>query len=353
MKTISWVLGALAVLIGIGAWLGHNQQIKQAQVQAAARPLPVTVAVQPVVQKRIVEQTEYIGQITFWREVPMTATTQGIVRSLAIRLNGTVRPGQPLLTVDTDVSRASLAVAEATLAKARQDLARYETLQRENNATATEVETARLQVSNAELQITSLRKQISEAIIHAPIGGTITEKPIEQGMFIAPGTPLATITDVSFVNVIVNIPETELLNWPVGRVVRVDFEGYPTVFFRGTVHQIGLKGGEAGTFPVEIRVANNRPATPLRVGMTARVSRTDTAPTPVLTIPRTALVQGSDTTAVYVLQGHHVRLRPIQTGDPSGTDLVVHRGLRLGDQVVVSGANGLRDNVMVDVNNVK
>ncbi len=353
MKTVIWVLGALAVLIGIGAWLGHNQQIKQAQVQAAARPRPVTVAVQPVVQKTITEQTEYIGQSTFWREVPMTATTQGIVRSLNIRLNGTVRAGQPLLTVDTDVNRASLAVAEATLAKARQDLARYETLQRENNATATEVETARLQMSNAGLQITSLRKQISEAVIHAPIGGTITEKPIEQGMFIAPGTPLATITDVSFVKVIVNIPETELLNWRVGRIVRVDFEGYPGTSFRGTVHQIGLKGGEAGTFPVDIRVANNRPATPLRVGMTARVRRTDTAPAAVLTIPRTALVQGADTTSVYVLHRNQVRLRPIQIGDPSGTDLVVRRGLQAGEQVVVSGTNGLRDNVLVNVDNVK
>ncbi|GAB3643817.1 efflux RND transporter periplasmic adaptor subunit [Spirosoma arcticum] len=353
MKKIVWVLGTLAVLGGIGVWLAHNQQSKQAQVQAAARPLPVTVAVQPVRQKTITEQTEYIGQSTFWREVPMTATTQGIVRSLNVRLNGTVRRGQPLLTVDTDVNRASLTVAEATLAKARQELARYETLHRENNATATEVETARLEVSNAGLQITSLRKQISEAVIHAPIGGTITEKPIERGMFIAPGTPLATITDVSSVKVIVNIPETELLNWPIGRVVRVDFEGYPSVSFRGKVHQIGLKGGEAGTFPVQIRVANNRPATPLRVGMTARVSRTDTAPAAVLTIPRTALVQGADTTSVYVLRGQQVRLRPIQTGDPSGTDLVVRRGLRAGEQVVVSGANGLRDKVMVNVDNVK
>lgn len=349
MKKIIWIIGTLAVLTGIGAWLGHNQQIKQAQVQAAAGPLPVTVAVQPVVRKISTEQTEYIGRSTFWREVPMTATTSGIVRSLNIRLNGPVRAGQPLLTVDADVNRASLAVAEATFTKARQDLNRYETLQRENNVTATEVEAARLQVSNAGLQITSLRKQISEAVIHAPIGGTITAKPIEQGMFIAPGTPLATITDVSFVKVIVNIPETELLNWRVGRIVRVDFEGYPRASFRGTVHQISLKGGEAGTFPVEIRVANNRPAATLRVGMTAHVSRTDTAPAAVLTIPRTALVQDVDTTSVYVLRGQQIRLRPIQIGDPSGTDLVVRRGLQAGEQVVVSGSAELRDKVMVNV----
>lgn len=353
MKKIIWAVGILAVLGGTGFWLAHNQETKLAQVQAAARPLPVTVAVAPVRHQTLTTDTDYIGTSTFWREVPMTATTQGIVRSLNIRLNGPVSAGQTLLTVDSDVNRASLAVAEATLTKARQDLTRYETLYRENNATATEVENARLQVRNAELQITTLRKQITDAVVKAPIGGTITEKSIERGMFIAPGTPLVTITDVSAVKVVVNVPEAELRNWPVGRSVPVRFEAYPDVRFVGTIYHIGLKGGEAATtlpdhFPVEIRVVNNRPGAPLRVGMTARVSRHETAVSAALTIPRTALVTSKDTTAVYVLQGQQVRLRPILTGDRIGTTLVVRRGLQAGEQVVVSGANGLKDGMAVN-----
>lgn len=349
MKKIVWALSILAVLFGIGFWLAHNQQTQQAQVQAAARPLPVTVAVAPVRRQSLTTETEYIGQSTFWREVPMTATTQGIVRELYVRLNGHVQAGQPLLKVDSDVNEASLAVAEATLTKARQDLARYETLQRENNISGTEVENARLQVRNAEFQLTSIRKQVSDALVKAPIGGTITEKPIERGMYITPSTPLATITDVSAVKVTISVPETELTDWSVGRTVPVEFEAYPGVSFRGTVHHIGLKGGEAGKFPVEIRVDNNQLPQhplrqyPLRVGMTARISRKNSPSASALTIPRAALVQNGDTTAVYVLQGQRVQLRPIQTGEQAGTNLVVRQGLQAGEQVVVSGANGLRD----------
>lgn len=351
MKKMAWALSILAVLSGIGFWLAHNQQAQQAQVQAAGHPLPVTVAVEPVRRQSLTTETEYIGQSTFWREVPMTATTQGIVRAIYVRLNGHVRAGQPLLKVESDVNEASLAVAEATLAKARQDLVRYETLQRENNIAGSEVENARLQVRNAEYQLTSIRKQVSDALVKAPIRGTITEKPIEQGMYIAPGTPLATITDVSAVKVTISVPETELINWSIDRVVPVEFEAYPGVPFRGTVHHIGLKGGEAGKFPVEIRVANTQqrtlPQYPLRVGMTAHVSRKNSPAASVLTIPRAALVQNSDTTAVYVLRGQRVQLRPIQTGEQAGTNLVVRRGLQAGEQVVVSGANGLRDGLTV------
>ncbi len=353
MKKVAWTLGVLAVLFGIGFWLAHNQQTQQAQVQAAARPLPVTVTVQPVRRQSLTIETDYVGQSTFWREVSMTATTQGLVRDLYVRLNGTVRTGQPLLRVDTDVNEASLAVAEATLTKARQDLARYETLQRENNATGSEVETAQLHVRNAEFQLTSIRRQIRDALIRAPIGGTVTEKPVERGLLIAPGTPIATITDVSTIKVIISVPETELADWSVGRTVPVRFDAYLGTLFRGSVHHIGLKGGDAGLstpgastpgrFPVEIRVANTRANHPLRVGMIAHVSRQDSPATPTLTIPRTALVQTGDTTAVYVVHGQRVRLRILQIGDAVGTNLVVHQGLQAGERIVVSGSGSLRD----------
>ncbi|RYC69405.1 efflux RND transporter periplasmic adaptor subunit [Spirosoma sordidisoli] len=360
MKKTVWVIGWLVLLGGTGFWLAYNQQTQQAQVQAAALPLPVTVTVAPVRRQSLTTETSYIGQSTYWREVAMTATTQGIVRRLYIRLNGSVREGQPLLRVDADVNEASLVVAEGTLAKARQDLVRYETLHRENNSTASEVENARLQVRNAEFQLLSIRKQVGDALIKAPIGGTITEKPIERGMFIAPGTPLATITDVSAVKVTISVPETELTDWAVGQVVPVRFEAYPGVPFRGTVHHIGLKGGDwsvsgtsvpgtsvPGRFPVEIRVNNANTRYPLRVGLTAQVSRNKRPVTPVLTIPRTAIIQNGDSTAVYVLQGQRVLRRPIQTGDVVGTDLVVRRGLEAGERIVVSGATGLRNGLPV------
>lgn len=355
MKPITYALVALLLIGGIGFWLAHNQQIRAASVEAASRPLPVSVRVQPVEARQFASETEYIGTSTFWRELAMTATTQGIVQALNIRLNGPVQAGQTLLTVDSEVSRASLTVAEATLQKARQDLIRFETLHRDNNATATEVETARLQVQNAELQLTTLRKQIRESVVRAPVGGIVTEKPIERGMYIAPGTPLATITDVSTIKVIIHVPETELTAWPVGRVVPVQFEAYPAARFRGTVHHIGLKSTDleqanTGRFPVEIRVPNQRPGFPLRVGMTARVTRTDARPTTTLSIPRTALVQSTGSPAVYVLEGQRVRLQRIEPCETIGTNLTVRSGLRAHEQVVVSGTTGLQNGMQVKSN---
>ncbi len=353
MKSIASIVVGLLALGGIGFWLGHNQETKAAVVAAASRPLPVTVRVEPVRAQALSGESEYVGTSTFWREIVMTATTQGIVQTLNIRLNGSVGVGQTLLTVDAEVNRAALTVAEATLQKTRQDLTRYESLHRDNNATVTEVETARLQVQNAELQLTTLRKQVSESVVRAPIGGIVTEKPVERGMYIAPGTPLATITDVSDIKVTVHVPENELTGWPVGRAVPVQFEAYPDARFRGTVHHIGLKSTDGNTastgrFPVEIRVRNNRAGQPLRVGMTARVVRTDTRATAALTIPRMALVQSTGKPAVYTFSNGRVQLRPIEPGETVGINLVVKQGLTVNEQIVVSGTTGLRDGMVVN-----
>jgi len=347
MKKLIWIIAGLLLLLITGAWLVRNQEKQTEKTVGLARPLPVTVSVAAARQQSLTTEIDYPGTTTFWREVPMTATTQGIVRSINYRLNGTVRAGQTLLAVDTDLNRASLTVAEAVLAKTTRDLARYETLQASNNATATEVEAARMQQHNARLQVVTLRKQLADAVVKAPTGGTITEKPIEAGMFIAPGTPLATITDVSTIKVLTFIPETDLRNWPTGITVPVRFDGYQGQTFNGTVHHIGLKADNANRFPVEIRVVNNRPASPLRVGMSAHIRRSETAAKQAVVVPRVALVLGADIVSVYVLTGQTVQLRPVTPGPQRGTDVAILSGLQLGEQVVVSGTANLKPNMRV------
>ncbi len=357
MKRGFLIIGLLVIAGGVVALLMSNQQQQRTRLAAAQRKLPVTVATTPVRDQTLTGSAEYTGTTDPWREVPLTATTQGIVRELGVSLNQTVRAGQLVLRVDTDLLQISLRAAEATLQKNRADLSRYQTLQGEDNATAVETETARLQVATAESQVQTLQKQIQDATVLAPIGGTVTEKPVERGLFIAPGTPLLTITDVSAVKLVIGVPEADLSRFSPGRVVAVSFDAYPDQSFQGTVHTIRLKGAEVGRFPVEIRVTSPDRAhplgqhplgqhplgqRPLRVGMAGTVTLPD-APIAGLTIPRTALITQSQRPAVYVLKNRKVALRSIETGRTSGASLFVRQGLSAGEQVVVSGTDELRN----------
>ncbi|RRB02779.1 efflux RND transporter periplasmic adaptor subunit [Larkinella rosea] len=348
MKKVLVILTILAVIGATTALLMSNKQKQQQQIQEAQKPLATTVALETVRKESFTEAVSYLGKTEFWREIRMNATTQGTIRSLSAQLYETVREGQPVITVDTELTEIAMAQAEAQLHKAQTDLKRYETLHRENNIPTAEVENARLQVRTIESQLLTLKKQLRDAVVYTPIGGVVTEKPIERGMFIAPGSPLLTITDVSSVKVVANVPEADLSLFQPGRNVAVAFDMYPGKKLSGTVHQIRLKGGETGTFPVEIRVPNSS-ANPLRVGMTASISLPNASPLAGLAIPRTALVTTSQHPAVFVLQDKKVSLRTIEPGSTSGTTLFVRSGLREGERVVVSGTESLKDGQIVAI----
>ncbi|MBO0935870.1 efflux RND transporter periplasmic adaptor subunit [Fibrella sp. HMF5335] len=348
MKKLVTILGILTCMGGTTALLMSNKQKQAGQIRDAQKALITTVSTAPVTRQSFSEAAQYVGKTECWREVTMNATTQGTIRTLTAHLDGPVREGQPVLTVDTELTTIAIAQAEAQRHKAQTDLARYETLQRENNVPLTDVENARLQVRTLETQLLTLRKQLRDAVVKAPISGIVTTKLVEPGMFIAPGAPLLTITDVSAVKLVVGVPEAEVDQLRPGRHVAVQFDMYPGQSMMGTVQQVRLKGGDTGKFPVEIRVANSHSA-PLRVGMTAGVSVPNASRASGLTIPRAALVTTSATPAVYVVQGRQLSLRPIQPGPTFGTTLLVNKGLQPGEQVVVSGTEGLKEGQTVVV----
>ena len=346
MKQISLLIFLLTATGITVAVLMSNRQQQQSQLAQSQQMLPVMVSTAPVRRETIRQPFTYTGTTEAWQELAITATTQGIVRELNATLNGHVGAGQVLARVDTDLTHIALRAAIAQLRKSRADAARLVTLERQNNATATEVETAQVQVETAESQVETLQKQLRDAIVLSPIGGTVTEKTIERGMFISPGSAMLTITDVSAVRLVIGVSEADLRLFKPGRAVSVRFDAYPDAPVRGTVNLIRIKGAEVGRFPVEIRVAGQS-GRPLRVGMTATVSLPDAVVRAGLMIPRTALVVQSQTPAVFVTDGKTVRLRAVQVGGTFGNKLLITSGLQENELIVTSGTGELRNGTII------
>jgi RND family efflux transporter MFP subunit len=349
-----WLLGLLGTLAlaGVFGWLFWRRDAQAAAIERLQAPQTTTVAVATIRPVALATATEYLGQTQAWREVAVTAATAGRVQAVLVPLHGAAQAGQPLLRLDAAAVRQSLAAARATLRKARLDAGRQQQLAQGGNTTQNDLENSRLQVQNATTQVVELEKQLREAVVRAPIGGTVSERLAEPGLLVQPGTALFTLTDVRALRLVVPVPEAELAAWRVGRRVPVRFEAFPGVPFTGTVHYLGLKGGEGGRFPVEVRVENDRAAAPLRVGLTARLRLvTDSAIR--LLVPRAALAAGSAASqgaaTVFVLRGGRVRRRPLRLGTAQDTRVAVQSGLAAGEQVVVSGTEALRDGQPVRV----
>jgi HlyD family secretion protein len=101
-------------------------------------------------------------------------------------------------------------VAEARVAAAAQRRrAASEALSRlKAGARVEEIAAARAKVAAADAQIASLEKDLSDAVLTAPVAGIVTSKLIDAGEIVAPRTPIVVITDLdrAWANVYVDEP---------------------------------------------------------------------------------------------------------------------------------------------------
>jgi multidrug efflux pump subunit AcrA (membrane-fusion protein) len=88
-------------------------------------------------------------------------------------------------------------------------------------------------------QIKRTRKANTHMTIHAPIGGTVIHKRVQEGQYVKTGEPLYTITDLSVVWALSDIYEYEMAWVKKGQMVSVTSVTYPGVPFTGTVSWIG------------------------------------------------------------------------------------------------------------------
>lgn len=347
MKKILTSLFILAGLVAMGMVLSNNKAKSEAKVKAIVER-PFTVSVTRATTTDIGDSLVFIGSITPDREVAIASETMGKIRSISAELGSYKGRGAVIATVDGELKRAAVMAAEANYEKARKDLERFQQVQVENALPDQQIDNARLAVQLAEANLITARRQLRDTRITAPFSGVITARSAEVGTMVQPCMVIATLVDVSTLKVRLNVPEKDIVTIRVGDDVTVTTDVHPGTIFGGRVSNIGVRGDDAHTYPVDVTISN-RAGTPLKSGMFTRVRFRGASTRPALTIPRAAIVGSVKSPKVYVLAGKTVKLRSIGIGEQSGSDVEVLSGLKEGETVVLSGHNNLRDGMTVEV----
>jgi RND family efflux transporter MFP subunit len=184
----------------------------------------------------------------------------------------------------------------------------------------------------------------SFALITAPFDGMVTEKMVEPGNMVAPGTPLVRLEDTRGFRLDLRVDESRIGQIFPGARVPVSLDtgtgGAPTTV-DGTVAEIGRAvDADARAFLVKIAL----PETPsLRSGGFGR-ARFSAQARRALTVPAGALVHRGQMTSVFVVENGvaHVRLVNV-----NGTEVLA--GLSEGDVVVVAAPATVTDGRRVTV----
>ncbi|MBI5257918.1 MAG: efflux RND transporter periplasmic adaptor subunit [Burkholderiales bacterium] len=176
----------------------------------------------------------------------------------------------------------------------------------------------------------------------SPASGVITEKKALQGMRFMPGEMLYQVTDLGSVWVIADLAEQDIGLVRSGAKVRVTTTAYPNEAFEGRITYVyPTMKADTRTIPVRVELAN--PGGKLKPAMFAQVELAVGGPSPVLTVPDSAVID-TGTRRIVLVQVKEGRFEPreVELGGRGEHHVQVIKGVRDGEQVVVS-ANFLID----------
>src|SRR5262245_1099937 len=139
---------------------------------AIAAPPPPEVKVAAVLQRDVPVYVEAIGETRGNTEVEIRARVEGFVESVDFKEGTLVKKGDPLYTIDPQPFQAKLAAtqasqadAEAQLARAHQDVARYEPLVAKNAISRQEYETSVALEKAAKAAVEAAKAVVEQAEI--------------------------------------------------------------------------------------------------------------------------------------------------------------------------------------------
>jgi len=208
------------------------------------------------------------------------------------------------------------------------------------------VDVSRTNVANAEAQLALARKNLSYAVIPAPIDGFVTERTADLGEYVSPQQKVVTIVRINPLRIRIDIPEQSIPEVKVGQSVSITTSAWPDRNFSGRVARIAPNvTATSRTLTVEAEIENSSGA--LKPGQFATVRILQERAEPAVLVPARAVVTEAGVSRLYVIKDGHAEQRVVQTGQTEGDLIEIRSGVAADEQVATSNVEQLSDGVGV------
>jgi len=294
------------------------------------------------------------GYLEARRQITLSSKAQGRIVEMPVRESQRVEAGELVARLESDEARASLALARAELADAERELVRLEQLSARKAVAEAQLDRARTQREVARARRDLAQVAFDHHEIRAPIDGTVIRKIRDVGEFLTigvtadgdPGTAVATLADLSALDVALEVGETEIAKVRLGGVALVTPEAAPRRRYLADVVEIAaMADRQKGTVPVKVRI--REPDAALLPDMSAVVAFLAGEPEGTIevrrAVPASAVVDRDGRQVVFAAEDGRARALPVSgraTGDGA---FALAEGPEEGTPVVASPPPELRD----------
>jgi membrane fusion protein, multidrug efflux system len=358
----------IAAILGIGAWRflwPHAAPQKRAPQDVQ----PVGAA--KVAVNQINETIAGLGTVTPLATITVQTQINGQLMEVGFQEGQLVHKGDFLMQIDPRPFQAALDLAQGQLAhdtglleQAQSDLVRFETLGRQDSIAQQQVVDQKFLVQQDKGLVQEDQANIETAKLNlvycrivAPVTGRVGLRLIDPGNYVQTTntTGLLVLAEVEPISVIFIIPEDSIQDvWAEVRAGRkLTVSAYnrsdDRLIATGTLESVdNLIDTTTGTVKLRATFANTDEKLFPNQFVNARLlvrtlDHTTTAPV-------AAIQHGSPGTFVFLIKpDNSIAVQKIQTGVTDGDRVQIVSGLKPGDEVVVDGADRLREGSKVRI----
>ncbi|MSQ98315.1 MAG: efflux RND transporter periplasmic adaptor subunit [Xanthomonadales bacterium] len=310
----------------------------------AFAPPPVAVAAAVARTESWDTHVEAVGTVGAVRGVDITSEESGVVTSLNFDSGDQVAAGQLLVVLNDKIEQASRQNQIAVLHLAQLVFDRDQKLLVQKTISQTQYDRSQADLAQAKAQLAEIEARLRNRSIHAPFAGTTGLRLVDIGDYVSPGTVIATLQDLSALDVDFSVPAREAAAINPGFSVEVRLADDPGEAAPATVLALDSKiDPETRNRRVRARLGKDSTLVPgsfvsVRVALPGRRA--------VVTVPETALTYSLQGDIVYVLetsaageltQAPHV----VEAGETRAGRIAIIAGLEAGARVITAGQNKL------------
>ena len=311
-KRVLWVVALLIVAALAGWWLF---------LSGSGGP-QLSYDTAPAMRKTLVVRVQATGNIQPTTEVEVSSERSGVIRSVNVKANSTVKKGDVLAELDTERLeaelarvKASLVAAEARLADAKATaqerqllLDRAERLSKQGIASTQDLDTARAARSRAEAavgaaeadilvvkaELAMQQTDITKTRILSPVDGIVLKRDAEPGQTVASSLQAPVLftlaEDLARMQLEADIDEADIGAVKTGQKATFTVDAYPGQSFPAVIETIEYSPeitDNVVTYKA-VLIVDNRELL-LRPGMTATAQIVTQEVTDALAVPNAAL----------------------------------------------------------------
>jgi len=273
-----------------------------------------------------------------------------------------VSQGQALISLDVESLQNQLQAAQISLQKlqlllntAQNSYDRTKTLFDSGALSKTDFEnaesglkTAQANVQAEQVSIDSINISVNNSMIRAPISGEVSNKNVNLGQYISPGTVLANINNNSSIKSVIQLKQSDLSKVQVGQKVTWKASQDDKTGYEGVVKTIAASAGSSSRlFDCQIQLDN--PDNMLHSGVFGYIQISGGKEKQIISIPLAALTGSEGNYSVFTIENNVARKHSVSIGEIQNDMAEVTSGLQAGANVIITNLNTLQDGDAVQV----